>query len=78
MAHLLDALLADMEQPRSPAARLCDLLALQAHEHMDFAEAQQESLQMRMDFSQAERAPRPVAQSTVTGENVVPFPARRP
>ncbi len=76
MAHLLDATLGEMQQQKSPAGRLCDLLAVQAHEHMDDAEAQLQRLQVKRGH-RARQGELALAQNESV-VNIVPFPARRP
>lgn len=75
LAHMLDATLGAMKDPDDLAASLCDLLAVQAYEHMDIAETELQAvdipLRSRMPddhFCHWQAAPPEV-------DNIIPFPS---
>lgn len=71
IAHILDATLAELVDSNLVAAGICDLLALQAHEHVDTIEAE-------LFATDIEPASQIVLEFNRPGMgNIIPFPAFR-
>lgn len=93
LAHLFDALLASLSDHESLQARLCDMMAMQAYEHMEQAECELMEVDLlppgrqivaKMQASAAhgpERTLEPISATvaiiSAQTDNIIPFPRSR-